>query len=126
MNIDSNTNLHSIAPSIERNKELLADWAIRQSNTDKTMAAHLSGTPDDALIGWFRHSKDVREQKPLNTGHNHPCASAELGEFITHITFNAAPDGEPADWQVRFNYMHGYVVMRVEQNNYKYVTTMYH
>ena len=54
----------------------------------------------------------------------HPLAAANLGELVSHTVFNAAPVGEPADWQVAFDYENGSVNMRVENNNYKYNTFM--
>ena len=54
----------------------------------------------------------------------HPLAAKELGSFVDHIVFNAAKDGEAADWQVDYMYEHGMVTMSVRQNNYKYETIL--
>lgn len=52
----------------------------------------------------------------------HPLAAMNLGSLQDTVVFNAAAPGEAADWKVTFYYEHGYVIMSVHQNNYKYHT----
>lgn len=57
----------------------------------------------------------------------HPLAAANLGAFVEHWVFNSKlpDDGEQANWCVHYEYQYGFVILRVEQNNYKYETVTY-
>lgn len=56
---------------------------------------------------------------------HHPLAAADLGAFEYHEVFNSKTPEEQANWCVHYEYQYGFVILRVEQNNYKYETVLY-